>query len=154
MRAAAMLSVAAVVTGMSLSTPESKPMTGIFCAWAFCSSGIAALLSSAAKAMALGFLPSAVVSISICLSTIDSLSGPSNVMRTLKSVAALSEPALTACQNWCWKPLEMIAMYVSPAAAAGAVVGAAAAAGAAVGLAAGAAVGAAAGAVVGAAAAV
>ena len=41
-----------VVTGMSLSTPESKATTGIFSAWAFLSSGIAALLSSAAKPMA------------------------------------------------------------------------------------------------------
>src|SRR5216110_3249344 len=53
--AAAMLSVAAVASGMSLSTPESKPITGILASLYFWSSGIAALLSSAAKHNALGF---------------------------------------------------------------------------------------------------
>ena len=53
--AAAMLSVAAVASGMSLSTPESKPMTGMFASLNFWSSGIAALLSSAAKQSACGF---------------------------------------------------------------------------------------------------
>src|SRR5207245_11224001 len=47
--AALMLSVAAVASGISLSTPESNPMTGMFASFAFWSSGIAALLSSAAK---------------------------------------------------------------------------------------------------------
>src|SRR5512133_2884895 len=56
MAAAATLSVAAVVTGMSLSTPESKPMTGILAALAFSSSGMTALLSRAARQMAAGFL--------------------------------------------------------------------------------------------------
>ena len=46
--AALTLSVAAVVTGMSLSTPESKPTTGMFAAWNFCSSGIAAVPRSTA----------------------------------------------------------------------------------------------------------
>jgi len=26
------------------------------------------------------------------------------------SLAACSAPALTACQNWCWKPFEMSGM--------------------------------------------
>src|SRR2546430_17390339 len=108
--AAAMLSVAAVVTGMSLSTPESKPMTGMFASFSFGSSGIAALLSSAAKQSALGFLLIAACSISICLSTCDSFSGPSNVMVTLYCAAAFSAPCRTACQNWCWNPFEIIGM--------------------------------------------
>src|SRR5438552_15959071 len=108
--AAAMLSVAAVATGMSLSTPESKPMTGMFWSFSFWSSGIAALLSSAAKQSAFGFLLIAACSISICLSTCDSFSGPSNVMVTLYCAAAFSAPCRTACQNWCWKPFEIIGM--------------------------------------------
>ena len=78
-----MLFVAAVVTGMSLSTPESNPMTGMCSVRARSSSGITALLSSAARPIALGCLSSAACSISICLSTIDSDSGPSNVTETL-----------------------------------------------------------------------
>ena len=81
--AAAMLSVAAVATGMSESTPESKPTTGILAACAFWSSGMAALESSAAKQMAAGFLASSACSISICLSTWDSFSGPSKLILTL-----------------------------------------------------------------------
>ena len=42
-------SVAAVVTGISLSTPESKPITGIFAALASSSSELAAFESSAAE---------------------------------------------------------------------------------------------------------
>src|ERR671934_935091 len=117
--AAAMLSVAAVVTGMSLSTPESKPTTGIFASLNFCSSGIAALLSRAAKPSAEGFLLYAVCSISSCLSTCDSFSGPSNVIVTLYCAAAFSAPCFTACQNWCWKPFEIIATYGFPALAVG-----------------------------------
>ena len=81
--AAALLLVAAVVTGMSLSTPESNAITGIFSACAFLSSGSAALLSSAAKPSAAGFFAIAADSMSICLSTIASVSGPSNVTFTL-----------------------------------------------------------------------
>ena len=75
--AAAMLSVDTVVTGMSLSTPLSKPTTGILASFAFWSSGPAALLSRAAKQIAAGFLSSAVCSIVSCLSTSDSEAGPS-----------------------------------------------------------------------------
>ena len=53
--AAATLSVAAVVIGMSPSTPESKAMTGMPSAWSFSSVGSAAWLSSAAKQTASGF---------------------------------------------------------------------------------------------------
>jgi hypothetical protein len=81
--AAARLSVDAVVSGMSLSTPESKAMTGMLAALALRSSGIAALLSKAATPMACGFFASAAASMSICLSTMASLSGPSKVTRTL-----------------------------------------------------------------------
>jgi hypothetical protein len=28
-----------------------------------------------------------------------------------RSAAALSEPNLTACQNWCWKPFEITGIY-------------------------------------------
>src|SRR6266849_10003725 len=105
-----MLSVAAVASGMSLSTPESNPMTGILASLNFWSSGIAALLSSAAKQSACGFLLSAAWTISSCLSTCDSFSGPSKVMVTLNCVAAFSAPCFTACQNWCWKPFEIIGM--------------------------------------------
>ena len=73
----ALESVAAVVTGTSLSTPESNATTGIFISLAFFISGIAALESVAAKPMAAGFLASAADSMSICLSTICSVSGPS-----------------------------------------------------------------------------
>ena len=69
-----------------------------------------ALESTAARQIAAGFLSSAVWNISTCLSTMASVSGPSKVMSTLKSLAAFSEPAFTACQNWCWKPLEMTGM--------------------------------------------
>src|SRR2546423_4689848 len=106
--AAAMLSVAAVASGMSLSTPESNPMTGILASLNFWSSGIAALLSSAAKQSADGFWLSTVCSISSCLSTCDSFSGPWKLMVTLNCSAALSAPCFTACQNWCWKPFEII----------------------------------------------
>ena len=44
---------------------------------------------------------------SICLSTIASVSGPSKVILTLSALAACSAPSFTACQNWCWKPLEI-----------------------------------------------
>ncbi len=71
---------------------------------------MAALESSAAKQMAAGFLASAAWSISICLSTWDSFSGPSKVILTLYCLAAFSAPSFTACQNWCWKPLEMTGM--------------------------------------------
>ena len=100
----------AVVTGMSLSTPESNATTGIFAACAFFSSGIAALLSSAAKPIAAGFLASAAESMSICLSTMASVSGPSKVTLTFKSLPACSAPCFTACQNWCWKPLDTSGM--------------------------------------------
>jgi len=108
--AALLLSVATVVTGMSLSTPESKPTTGIFFALNCSSSGTAALLSSAAKQTAAGFLSSSAWSISSCLSTCDSFSGPSKLTFTPSSVALPSAPFLTACQNWCWKPFETIGM--------------------------------------------
>src|SRR5207253_2292915 len=85
-------------------------MTGMFWSFSFWSSGIAALLSSAAKQSAFGFLLIAACSISICLSTCDSFSGPSNVMVTLYCAAAFSAPCRTACQNWCWKPFEIIGM--------------------------------------------
>ena len=32
-------------------------------------------------------------------------------MRAPSALASSSAPCLTACQNWCWKPLETIAMY-------------------------------------------
>ena len=105
--AAATLSVLQVVSGMSLSTPESKAMTGMFSACAFFKSGMAALLSSAAKPIACGFFARSAESMSICLSTIASVSGPSKVILTLSALACSSAPAFTACQNWCWKPLEM-----------------------------------------------
>ncbi len=89
-----MLSVAAVVTGMSLSTPESKPITGILAALAFSSSGMKALESTAARQMAAGFLSSAVWNISTCLSTMASVSGPSKVMSTFRSLAAFCAPSL------------------------------------------------------------
>ena len=73
--AAARLSVAAVVSGMSLSTPESKAMTGMPASFACCSSGPAAWLSSAAKPTASGLLSRAVCSIWICWSTSASVSG-------------------------------------------------------------------------------
>ena len=79
-------------------------------ALALSSSGIAAWLSSAAKPMAAGFLASAAASMSICRSTCASVSGPSKVVVTPNSAAALSAPAFTACQNWCWKPFEMSGM--------------------------------------------
>src|SRR5439155_6387238 len=62
------------------------------------------------KARAPGFLLIAACSISICLSTCDSFSGPSNLIVTLYCAAAFSAPCRTACQNWCWKPFEIIGM--------------------------------------------
>src|SRR5512136_379073 len=109
--AAAMLSVAAVETGISLSTPESKPIIGMLASLAVCSSGAKALESTAARQIAAGCLSRAVWNISTCLSTIASVSGPSNVMSTFRSLAAFCAPNFTACQNWCWNPLEMTGMY-------------------------------------------
>ena len=105
-----MLSVAAVVIGMSLSTPESKAITGMPFSWNCSSNGVAAWLSSAAKHRAAGFLSSSAWSISICLSTCVSVSGPSKFTVTPSSVAFDSAPCLTACQNWCWKPFDTIGM--------------------------------------------
>ena len=84
---------------MSLSTPESNPTTGMFWAWNCSRSGTAAWLSSAAKHTACGCLSSAAWSISICLSTCDSFSGPSNEIVTPCLVASSSAPCFTACQN-------------------------------------------------------
>ena len=67
---------------MSLSTPESKAMTGILSDCARFRSGMAALLSSAAMPSAWGFLASAAESMSICLSTMASVSGPSKEILT------------------------------------------------------------------------
>ena len=117
--AAARLSVVTVVTGMSLSTPESKPTTGMPAALAFSSSGVAALLSRAAKQIAAGFLSSAVCSMVSCLSTSDSDAGPSYVIVAPSFAASSVAPFWTACQNWCCEPLDTIATYgASPPAAA------------------------------------
>src|SRR3954453_896677 len=44
-----------------------------------------------------------------------SVGGPSHRRRGPLPLASCSAPCLTACQNWCWNPLETIAMYgVSP----------------------------------------
>src|SRR5665647_3935195 len=112
--AAAMLSVAAVVTGMLESTPESNAMSGIFMDWIWANGAAAALLSRAANAIASGFLAMALVSIVIWFSTSVSVAGPSNVTFAPTLAASSSAPFLTACQNWCWKPLEMMAMYFWP----------------------------------------
>src|SRR5690606_27446588 len=109
--AAALLLVAAVVSGMSLSTPESKAITGMFWARACCSSGAAARESSAAKPRTSGWRPSAFCSMVTWASTSDSLAGPSKLIRMPCSAASCSAPCLTACQNWCWKPLETMARY-------------------------------------------
>src|SRR3954453_11074665 len=111
--AAALLSVAAVVTGTSLSTPESNAMTGIFCALAWSISGALALESSAAKPIAAGFFWIALVSIVTCCSMSCSVGGPSHVIFAPWALASSSAPCLPACQNWCWNPLETIAMYGS-----------------------------------------
>src|SRR5690606_15041319 len=112
--AAASLSVDTVVIGTSDSTPESNATTGMPRDWASAMSGIDASESSAAKPMASGFLSSAVCSMESCLSTSVSVSGPSNVTSTPSSSAASSAPCFTACQNWCWKPLETSATYGVP----------------------------------------
>src|SRR3954449_1416172 len=120
--AAAMLSVATVVTGMSLSTPESKPTTGMFAVLAWFRRSPAALLSSAAKQTAAGFALSAVCSIVSCLSTSDSVAGPWYVAVTPSLAASSRAPFFTACQNWCCSPLEMIAMvlpFAAPASVGG-----------------------------------
>jgi hypothetical protein len=80
--------------GMSLSTPESKPMTGILAAWACSKRGITALLSKAANRGHLGFCLELQCSISICLSTWDSLSGPSKVISTPNSQLLVLHQAL------------------------------------------------------------
>src|SRR6478609_5871010 len=114
--AAAMLSVATVVTGMSLSTPESKPMTGMLASLACCRREPAALLSRAAKQTAAGLVLRAVCSMVSCLSTSDSVAGPLYVAVTPSLGASSSAPFLTACQNWCCSPFEMIAMVLPLAA--------------------------------------
>src|SRR4051794_39186561 len=40
-----------------------------------------------------------------------SVGGPSKVIFAPSASASSCAPFLTACQNWCWKPLETIAMY-------------------------------------------
>src|SRR5690606_15599646 len=56
----------------------------------------------------------AVVSMSSCWAISVSAAGPSKVTRTPSSFAFSSAPVFTACQNWCWKPFETRAMYISP----------------------------------------
>lgn len=97
--AAALLSVATVVSGMSLSTPESKAMTGMSLDCACWSSGMTALLSRAAMATASGCLSKAPWSWVTCCSTSVSLSGPSKVTVTPSSFAFASAPFFTVCQN-------------------------------------------------------
>jgi hypothetical protein len=46
----------------------------------------------------------------ICASTSVSVAGPSKVMVAPSFSASCSAPFFTACQNWCWKPLETMAM--------------------------------------------
>ena len=68
--------------------------------------------------MASGFFWSAFVSIVDLL--LDVLLGRRALERDAGAhlVASSSAPFLTACQNWCWKPLETMAMYgLSPLAA-------------------------------------
>ena len=67
--AAFLLSVDAVVSGMSESTPESNAMTGMLAVLIWVRVLAAALLSRAAKPMASGFLASALRSMFICDST-------------------------------------------------------------------------------------
>src|SRR5690606_34777497 len=81
---------------------------------AACSSGAThASGSRAAYAMASGFLSIAAVSISSCWAISVSAAGPSKVILMPSSSAFSSAPCLTACQNWCWKPFETRAMYIS-----------------------------------------
>ena len=87
--AAAMLSVAA---GRERNVAVDAGVEGDdrdLAACAFFNSGMAALLSSAAKPSACGFLASAAESMSICLSTIASVSGPSKVILTLSLLGRL-----------------------------------------------------------------
>src|SRR4051812_14523022 len=86
-------------------------MAGMFCDFAWSISGALAFESSAAKPSASGFFCSALVSIVTCCSMSCSVGGPSNVILAPSFWASSSAPFLTACQNWCWKPLETIAMY-------------------------------------------
>lgn len=108
--AAARESVAQVVSGRSLSTPESKATIGMPALFARCSCCSAARVSSAARPMAAGFLAIALVSIVTWASTSASVAGPSKVIVAPCFSASASAPFFTACQNWCWKPLEMMAM--------------------------------------------
>ncbi len=108
--AAALLSVAAVVSGMGLSTPESNATTGMLLVRACCSIGATARESSAAMPRASGWRPSAFCSMVTWASTSASVAGPSKLIRTPCLAASCSAPCFTACQNWCWKPLETMAM--------------------------------------------
>jgi len=98
--AAAMLSVAAVATGMSESTPESKPTTGILAACAFCSkrNGCLGVECGEADGGRL-LLASSACSISICLSTWDFVLRTFEIDLDLVILGSLLEPILTACQK-------------------------------------------------------
>src|SRR5258706_12710405 len=86
-------------------------MTGIFASVYFWRIGWSALPSRAAKQSAPGFLASSCWSREICTSTCDSLSGPMKLIVTPSLVASSWAPCLTATQNWCCQPLEMIGIY-------------------------------------------
>ena len=74
-------------------------------------SALLAFLGTAA-----GLLLRAVWSMVSCLSTSDSVAGPWYVAVTPSLEASSRAPFLTACQNWCCSPFEMIAMVLPLAA--------------------------------------
>jgi hypothetical protein len=49
-----------------------------------------------------------------CCSTSCSVGGPTKLIVAPSFCASCSAPFFTACQNWCWKPLDTMAMLGAP----------------------------------------
>ncbi len=82
-------------------------MTGMPSAWIFSSSGSAAWLSSAAKQTASGFFwYSACEHVDLDLDVATRSAGREVDVHVQLSSLLPRRQAVTACQNWCWKPLE------------------------------------------------
>ncbi len=95
---------------MSLSTPESKPTTGISSGFGLFQQGLEGLGVNSREADGGGFLVESglehfnlLVDHGFGLGTFE---GDVNI----QVLGSLFGPNFTACQNWCWKPLEITGM--------------------------------------------
>jgi hypothetical protein len=102
----ALLSVWAVVRTMSLSTPESAPITGDLGGRLFFNNGMAALLSSAAKPIATSFSQHGEQHINLLVHLLFGRGDDPKVTLT-SSLPACSAPCFTACKTGAESPLEI-----------------------------------------------